>query len=307
MDETIASEPKVEITPEGYLEALKTFDAAVCEACAISQAIGRRNAEAHAGYAANFFARICSHAVSMIRALPHSRWVVSDFDHWDFGAIAGHTRAIVEGHLTFMYLAEAPESKEQWSAKLNVMHLCDCTRRISLFRNLDDEEQAKSFEESQTELQDRLRKNPYFMALPEATRKKCLNGKFLTLTNRDELVKSAGWDTKQFNAYFDLLSQNTHILTMSFYRMEPEGRGTGIENDSDRSYMATAMLVCSAAIQGQIDRLIELFPDIKSARSGINSKFSPGPKANLPSWRLERALSSRVSFKKRRSKTRKGK
>lgn len=305
MDEAIVIDPKIVASPEAYMEALGAFDAAVCEACAVSQAIGRRIAEPYAGYAAIFFARICAHATSMIRALPHTRWVKSDFDHWDFGAIAGHTRAITEGHLTFMYLAETPESREQWSTKLNVMHLSDCSRRIAMFRNLDDEDQVKWLEEQQKEIQDRLNNNAHFKTLPEATRKQCLNGKFLTITNRDELIKSVGWDAKQFNAYFDLLSQHTHILTMSFYRMEPNGRGTGIENETDRGYMTVAMVFCTSVIQDEIERLVELYPDVAPARQGINSKFSPGPVANLPDWRLAQMTPKQVQVKKRKSKFRK--
>ena len=300
MNDKTAVDPNIVAMSKAYMEALSAFDATVCEACAVSQAIGRRNAAPHAGYAAIFFVRVCGHAISMVRALPHTRWVKSDFDHWDFSAIAGHARAIAEGHLTFMYLAESPESQEQWSAKLNVMHLSDCARRITMFRNLDDEEQANGFEAQQVELQERLNKNAYFLSLPEPVRKQCLNGKFLTIVNRDELIKSVGWNTKQFNVYFDLLSQHTHILTMSFYRMEPDGRGTGVENEADRGYMTAAMLFCTEAIQKEIDRLVELFPDAASARAGIDSKFSPGPAANLPAWRIEKLNPAQVQFKKKR-------
>jgi hypothetical protein len=305
MDKEIEIDLKVETSPEAYKEALVAFDAAVCDACAVGQAIGVRQAEAYAGYATYLFARICSHAISMIRALPSTRWVRSDFDHWDFGAVAGHARAIAEGHLTFAYLAETPESSEQWSAKLNVMHLCDCTRRITMFRNLQDEENVQGFEAQRLELQQRLNGNAYFQALPEPIRKQCLNGKFLTIENRDQLIKAVGWDPKQFNVYFDLLSQHTHILTMSFYRMEPEGRGTGLENETDRGYMTSAMKLCTNVLQAEVERLCELFPDVQAARAGIDSKFSPGPRANLPAWRLAQLIPEKARIKKRQSKKRK--
>ena len=77
---------------QAYRAALANFDAAVCEACALGQAVAGRQAEAHAGFATVIFTRVCAHSVSMIRALPRSRWVISDFDHWDFGAVAGHAQ-----------------------------------------------------------------------------------------------------------------------------------------------------------------------------------------------------------------------
>ncbi|WP_051938870.1 hypothetical protein [Luteibacter sp. 9135] len=287
-----------------YRAALAAFDAAVCEACAVSQAIGVRQAEPHAGYAAIFFTRVCAHATSMIRALPHSRWVRSNDPHWDFGAVAGHARALLEGHLTFTYLSATPESQEEWSAKLNVMHLCDCARRISLFANLGEEASVKGFEGQKTELQNRLAGNAWFLALPEAVRKQCLNGKYLHISNRDALVKETGGAPKAFNAWFDVLSQHTHILTMSFYRMEPDGRGTGVENDTDRGYMTMAMENCTAILQEEVDRLVELFPDTAQARQGVRSRFSPGPKENWPDWRVaqERAFQTRRKPKSRRRK-----
>jgi hypothetical protein len=305
MDNTATIDLDVERSPEAYKEALRAFDATVSEACAVSQGIGRRCVEPHAGYAANFFVRICGHAVSMIRALPQTRWIRSDFDHWDFGAVAGHTRAIAEGHLTFIYLAATPDNREQWSAKLNVMHLCDCAMRIRLFRNLGDEDTVNGFETQKRELQGRLNNNSYFVTLPQSIRTQCLNGKFLTIGSRDELLASVDWDPKQFNAYFDLLSQHTHILTMSFYRMESEGRGTGIENETDRGYMTVAMKLCTAVIQSEMERLCELFPDVQPLRAGINSKFSPGPRSNLPAWAVAKSLPRKARVKKRKSKFRK--
>jgi len=304
MDENNAAGPDLDLTgtPEEYVAALEAFDATVCEACALSQAVGRRQAKPHAVYAANFFTRTCGHAVSMIRALPLSRWIRADFDHWDFGAVAGHARAILEGHLTFRYLAEEPESPEHWSAKLNVMHLNDCSRRLTLFRNLDDAEEVEGFEAQRAELQARLKNNAWFMALPEGLRKECLKGKYLTVASRDEMVLDSGWDPKKFNAYFDLLSQHTHTLTMSFYRMEPDGRGTGIENATDRGYMTTAMLVSTTSLVEQMEKLIEFFPDVAPARRGAASRFSPGPAVNAPEAQRER--SPPAPAKRRKSKFR---
>ncbi|MCJ1958466.1 hypothetical protein MUB10_26535, partial [Klebsiella variicola] len=117
---------------------LREFDKAVCEANAVSQGVGVRMAEAYKGWSTYIFSRICIHASIMISNVPKSRWAKRDYDFWDFSSIATHVRAIIEAELLFMYLAENPDSTDEWSAKLNVMHMNDCVKRIELFTSSDN-------------------------------------------------------------------------------------------------------------------------------------------------------------------------
>lgn len=267
-----------------YDKAMEAFDAALCEALAVGQASSGRYATPHHGYATHIFTCLCTQAVSMIRAAPRSRWVTAEFEHWSFNCVAGQFRAIMEGEILFTYIIETPTSPEQWSAKLNVMHLNDCTRRIKLFKNiLGQEESVAGFETAAEELRDRLRSNAYFTALPANTQKRCLSGEFLMISSRDEMLESMGKDRSAFNVMFDLLSQHTHILPLSFYRIEPEGRGTGMENEADRNYIGVGLAMCAEILKSATDKIVEAFPDVAPVRQGKQSKFSPGPKENLRS------------------------
>jgi len=71
-------------------------------------------------------------------------------------------------------------------------------------------------------------------------------------------------------------------LPISFYRIEPNGRGTGIENDTDRTYIAQALIISAAVLAEVTDRMTEQFPDAGDMRQGVDSKFSPTPDANRP-------------------------
>ena len=53
-----------------------------------------------------------------------------------------------------------------------------------------------------------------------------------------------GWDPNHFRALYDLLSQHTHILPLSFYRIEPNGRGSYMAMDDQtlRDPMACSRL-----------------------------------------------------------------
>ncbi|AVG14844.1 hypothetical protein CFN79_02640 [Chromobacterium vaccinii] len=218
----------------------------------------------------------------MIRATPLTRWVCSDFEDWRFGAIAGHARSLLDGFLLFNYLMQPIQSDAELKARINVMHVNDCTRRIKLFRNIGVTEEVEGLEKQLAELQDRLLGNEYFNSLSPQVQKNCKNGQFLTIDTREEMLAKVGFEKGQFDALYDLWSQHIHILPLSFYRIEPNGRGTGIENSVDRAYMFQALEICSGVLTQATELVVQQFPDVASARKGVKSTFSPGPAENKP-------------------------
>lgn len=265
-----------------YIKELQDFDSALCEALAVSQAQAGRYTDLNIGYGTRVFAKICSHGTAMVRAAPLSRWISSEFENWDFNSVAGHARAILEGCLLFNNLMKKPSSEDELKARINILHLNDCTRRIELMRDIEAADQVSGLEEQQRELQIRLQQNRYFQSLPPSVKTRCLKGKNLTIETRDDGLEELGFSKGDFDSIFDLFSQHTHILPLSFYRMEPNGRGTGIENGTDRSYIAFALGLCSGLLKSATDKIVAQFPDIADVRMGVNSKFSPGPVSNRP-------------------------
>lgn len=264
------------------MKQLQDFDSILCEAIAISQAQAGRYTDLNIGYGSRVFAKICSHGTAMIRASPLSRWVNSESENWDFNCVAGHARAILEGCLLFNNMMKKPESEDELKARINILHLNDCTRRIELMRDIGGTKEIPGLEEQQLDLQNRLQQNNYFRSLPSSTKTRCLKGKNITIETRDEGIEELGFSKGEFDGIFDLLSQHTHILPLSFYRMEPNGRGTGIENNIDRSYIAFTLGICSGVLKSATDKVVAQFPDIADLRKGIHSKFSPGPVSNRP-------------------------
>lgn len=282
MSLTVTETKKPTVDRDAYTIALQKFDAAICEATAVSQATANRFVSSNVGYASRVFTRMCGTGIAMIRATPLSRWIRSDFDDWQFAAVAGHARGLLDGYLLFSYLIETPESEAELKTRINVMHLNDCTRRIDLHKNLGITDNIVEFEQQRTELQGRLKNNEFFATLPTDVQKQCLKGRFPIIDNRDMMLAKVGFDKGQFNALYDLWSQHIHILPLSFYRIEPNGRGTGLENNTDRTYIAQALDVCAAILAEATDLMVAHFPDAKAACKGTNSTFSPGPASNLP-------------------------
>lgn len=268
-----------ESTREDYLQALSYLDHAVCEALAVGQSQAGRMATPCIGYSTYLFARMCSYGVAAVRAAPLSRWVKSDHEEWGLNVLACHAGALLEGNLYFHYLmAPISEDLDEGRARVTLLQLNDCCARLKLFAAND--EQRAWFEQQRDELRDRLRSIPFFKGLPPAVQSQCLAGKKAWFMDRAQLVALAGMEKSSFDILWDLWSQHSHIHPMSFYRMEPNGRGTGLECDPDRLYLAVALLISAGILEAATDKIVEVFPDVGDERKGVLSKFSPGPKRN---------------------------
>ena len=266
-------------TREDYLQALGYLDEAVCEAQAVGQAQAGRMAAPCVGYGTYLFARMCSHGVAAIRAAPLSRWVKSDHQEWGFNVLACHARALLEGNLYFHYfMSPTNDALDEGRARVTLLQLNDCCSRLKLMGS--DPKQKAWFEQQRDELIARLRSIPFYQQLPQQVQAQCEAGKKAWFLDRAQLVALVGMDKAGFDVLWDLWSQHSHIHPISFMLMEPNGRGTGLECDPDRVYLAVAMLVCAGILEGATDKIVEQFPDVANERKGIGSKFSPGPKSN---------------------------
>ncbi len=265
-----------------YSEALKRFDANVCEASAVGQDCANRLETAAIGYSTYVFSRMCAHAQALICAAPLSRWTRREFERWDIAAVAPHARSILEGYVLFRYLADAPSSLDVQRDYINAIHLYDCKKRISILPTILSEADIEWLKEQEKEISSRLLTSEYFQSLNEKAKKTVLAGDRMTLPSKEDVILSAGIEKDEYDFYFNYLSQNSHVFSFSFHRMEPNGRGTGIENDFDRAAIFMVLNFCSGLLGDAVDRLVSLFPDSAEVRKGIESRFSPGPIKNLP-------------------------
>lgn len=286
-------------TLKDYEELLKEYDASVCNATAVSQQSANRYVDAYIGYSSKIFTRICVHAQCLIRAAPMSRWVKSDFHNWDLSSIAPHVRAIMDGYLLFSYLSETPISDEQWKAKLWVMHLNDCTKRLKIMTGAGKEDEVDFGSKEKERIQKILGENEYFLSLDAGSRKKCLNGSFLMIDSRDELLAKNDIDKVYFDIVYDVFSHYIHVLPISYYRMEANGRGTSVFNQSDLNYMCLGLSIASEYLNNATEKMISFFPDVNACRRGVRSVFSPGPRSNLPQLVRERKNRNEKKKKKK--------
>ncbi len=262
-----------------YVESLARFDAALCEGCAVSQATSGQLTHPSLGFATHVFTRILAHARNLIRSVPRSRWCSADYEDWDFGANAGDFRSIMEAALLFHYLCDADPDPDNQRAIVQLMHLYDLTKRTRIF---DGGEMNIEAERVRSEIVGRLKSTRRFKQLPPDAQKNALKGKWLMLESRDSVMARIGWNKSWYYLLWNLTSQYTHVYSLAFYRIEPNGRGTGIENEFDRGFLAMGLEMGAEVLKGITDALCEHCPNAKDVRNGSNSKFSPGPYRNLP-------------------------
>ncbi|HCS8192713.1 hypothetical protein [Pseudomonas aeruginosa] len=274
--------PNGVLSDSDYDDALSKLDIATCEAMALSQAINSDDAARHIAYSVEIYKRLCRHAVALVSAVPRSRWVAADFENWDFACVAGQSRAVMEGYLLFRYLVRAPSCNHEWVTKLLVLYLNDRVRRAKMMTDLGATEASEHWSSEAQELRERLNENPWFLALDRNVKKGCLSGKFLMVQSRDQVLEMAGLEIDQFNAVWDLLSQYAHMLPMSFTSSEPDGRGSGDENQEDKDYIGTTIACCADILNTATDILAREFPAVAEVRRGIESRFLQGPRSNRP-------------------------
>lgn len=287
-----------DINVELYKNLLDEFDAVVCESISMNQFTSGRYVVPHVGYGSQIFTRLCIHSECLLSAAPMSRWFKKDFHFWDLSCIAAHVRAIMEGYLLYMYISDEPLSEDEWKAKLWTLHMNDCVKRLKLMQSIGEAEKAAFFEAEQHRIREELSSNEFFLGLSAAVKKGCLNGKYLMIYPRDELVLKYELDKKVFDNMFDILSNYIHILPISFYSHEPNKRGSGLFNDADLGYLCMCLGIVITLIGRCNDRLVSHFPDAQVCRKGKKSTFSPGPKSNLP--QLVREHQNRNNKKKRK-------
>lgn len=265
---------------DNYNKELRNFDAAICEAMAVSQASASRVEIPTIGFCTRVFTRMCSHAIMAVTAAPKSRWCRKEFEYWDFSAIASHARAILEGYLLFLYLANAPPDEDTQRAYVQTMHMYDCKKRPKVFQNLLPTEEIESGREEEKKIKERLTSTKTFQGLDPKLQRDILAGKKLMIKPPHEIITCAGIKQDEFNFFWNYFSQYTHIFSLTFYRIEENGRNTGLKNDFDLDALTSGLMFSTAVLTSATDQMVELFPDVANVRKGLNSKFSPGPPQN---------------------------
>jgi hypothetical protein len=233
----------------------------------VSIATSGRHVDLQRGWGSTLFTRLVGLGTSLRRLLPELAKSADESDYWDFSSVATISRVIVECCLLFYYLGVEKVGEEEWRDRLNLVHLHDCTARISMFRNLfDDEAQAEAFEVQRAELLARFEGSALLASKTPRQRKHLLKGDMVMFGIQDDVLKSLNEDRPKFRAWYEVLSSHAHSYPLAFHRMVDDERGKGVENNTEKNWTSMTLHFVSGFLARATTQMLSLFPDVEDPR-----------------------------------------
>lgn len=201
-------------------------------------------------YASVLFTILCVRSKSLIQLLPQRK-----SDNWDQAGVACLLRSILDARLCFFYLGIDTVCSDEWEVRWNVMNLHDCSRRKKLFGDDNDPRWNEQIEE----IKQRLNGNAFFNKMPPKQQTRFLSGRENFIYSLEDISEKAGMNKEDFNWLYRLLSNQSHVYPLSFYRAGDTNRGAGVYSTIELKYLKL-----------YIDRTIKI---LKKSQSEMKKKF----------------------------------
>lgn len=273
------SKDKLVDAPAEYLERLQSFSDVVADCANVTRRFGGYSSPTSQHfYASVLFTSMCTRATSLAILAPYSEWAKRKFEHWDFASVANVARSIMEFRLNFHYLCIDEIPREEWECRWNVFNLHDCKSRkelFSAFSEMTGKESEQDFSEPWADLVARLEKNSHFQALSTGQKKSILNGGKSHLLPLEEIAVKAGIETGLFRFMWKLMSTHAHGLPMSFYRMQNDDRGRGVQTPVEEHYTILLLSFCMSMLVSTRDEFVALMGNIEQKKREIAYAFHP--------------------------------
>jgi hypothetical protein len=271
--------PRTRRSNAEYLTTTRNFASVYAAMCKVSIATADRYVDPRRGWASVLFTRLCTLCTSLNRLIAVPAKTEMDSDYWDYSSVATITRSILECYLLFHYLCAEPIDEEEFRDRLNLIHLHDCNARIALFRNLmGDEKQAIGFETTRAELLLRFDNSSFLKGKTERQRRHLLRGDKVMFEIQDEVLQRMGVDIGKFRAWYEVLSSHAHSYPLSFHRMLLDGRGNGVENNTEKDWTSLTLQYLHSFLARAVTEMLSLFPDVPDPRlSGLKPRVDRAP------------------------------
>jgi len=140
----------------------------------------------------------------------------------DCGAIGTLARTIIEGVILCHYVSEPGLPEDSKRLRMALLDLHDACRRSRVLKGMAGQEATAGSAEIIAELRNRIVENPAHKNLSPEERGKALSGDTIYLGGIREAARTAGWQTKNFDAIYTYLSMQSHMAPMSFHRMDEQ-------------------------------------------------------------------------------------
>ena len=178
----------------------------------------------------------------------------------DQASIAVLSRALIENAAVLLYVGDTKVPDEEWECRRSLIDLHDFVNRREFLSRISFETAAKSPDETQKILRERVESNPFFQTLPPNRQKRLLDGDDMFINGRHVAMLALGWGDDVTKGLYKYLSNQAHSLSMSFHRMAA--------NELYKTESAGAQVVATFALTFArralgvgVLHMIELFPD----------------------------------------------
>jgi hypothetical protein len=225
-------------------------------------------------WASVLLARICGVAASLQLILPNSASNIHG-KVWDSASALSLCRNIFETDLALLYLCTDEMDDEDYDLRIKLVFLHDSQERPRIVGKIggSEKEVGKDFyAEEANRLRGEIASNSVFLLLPNWKQKRLLEGKTPYYLSQDELIQRRGEDANTLRGIWELLSSHAHSYPFSYYRvLEDPNRGTGRENDTDKSYCGLSAQLTATMLSRAALSVRKLFPEVpKVSRCIIN-------------------------------------
>lgn len=254
---------------DDYMRVVDMLDNVVRECMYVSRSYGGiASPSTKHYYASVLFTALVTKGVTLAQIMPFTPWVDKKIEHWDYASTAGITRTMLELRIAFYYLCTEDCDEKEWDCRWNIFNLHDCTSRIRMFTQIENNDEVEKLSQAADEIRDRIRANPFFETLPKQKQKKALNGQSAYLFPLEDMAEKAGIEKALFRWLYVLLSSHVHALPMSFFRIGEE-RGRGLPTPVEEGYTSICLSLASTFLVKTRDEVHSLFRDYKARADKI--------------------------------------
>ncbi|MDR4468898.1 MAG: DUF5677 domain-containing protein [Nitrospira sp.] len=246
---------------EEYKTNVSAFETTLKECFSLSQQCAGMSAPTSAHfYASVLFTTLCSRSASFVILAPGTSFSIKAFDHWDYASLAVMARSILEIRIAFFYIGVQECTPAEWNCRWNLFNLHDCMSRIHLFEKIDPlSKDLLGFKTQADEIQDRLKKNEFFLSLSESEQRRLLHGQHAYPVPLEKIAEQAGVELTTFRLLYKFLSSHVHGLPISFYSAGDDGRGRGVHCEVEENYSSLCVSFVHALLVASRDEMRKLF------------------------------------------------
>jgi hypothetical protein len=230
---------KVRERPQDYAASRVRFQRAVEKLVALSAHLnGTPSGHGREYWSSILAAKLTLSAMTLDKIIPKIASPASK-DLWDLSSVAALVRVLAENYILLHWLCVETEDQDLWLFRFTALTIVDNRSRYRLTQEVEGQPEPEDFVSAQQALAEHLSATQNFQKLTPSQQKELLKG-LKTPFIQDEVVERLEIDRDDFRKFYRYLSAFVHTGTVSWIRVEDQGRCNGEFN----AYEAGAIQTC---------------------------------------------------------------